>query len=531
MALDMTPEQREIGKANFERAVDGLANPPPRSGMTRRTFMKGLLAAGGAASLTAAAYYGYTRLHGRPVRAALIGCGDEGGVLVGEHNPEFVEFVAACDIRPSNKRRIFDGEPGPRVLWRKGFKRIYGNTCDRSIRWYDNYRDLLQNPEIEMVVIALPLHLHAPVAIDCLRAGKHVLCEKLMARTVGQCKEMIRAGDESDRLLSIGHQRHYSLLYAQAVELINSGVLGEVRHIRALWHRNNLPTNDSWRKAIPQEDRDALPATRLHELGYRDIEELCHWRIYKRTGGGLMAELGSHQLDACSIFLGKVHPLAVTGVGLKCYYTDNREIEDHVFCTFEFPGKDYMNQDLRDPVRGIPAYNNAVAVTYSSINTNAFEDYGECVMGTKGTLVVQTESEVMLYPPSSAGRSTSVTVTTTGSGAPALDSWGSGPPPAGAQATATRPSGNTVYSRGYKEEMEHLAYCIRMREQGMSRDREDLKPRCHGRAAMADAIIALSANQCFASQQREVFEEAWFHDGPAVPAWDQYIVPPGRTNV
>ncbi len=237
-----------------------------------------------------------------------------------------------------------------------------------------------------------------------------------------------------------------------------------------------------------------------------------------------MAELGSHQLDACSIFLGKVHPLAVTGVGLKSFYgnSDDREIEDHVFCTFEFPTKNYDRlQPMRDPVTHIPKYNPVVAVTYSSITTNSFESYGECVMGNKGTMVVQTESDVMLY--SNAGRSTSVTVTTQAGGQPALDSWGSGPAPGGA-AAAPRPAAASTYSRGYREEMEHMAYCIRMRDQGMQRDREDLQPRCHGRVAMADAIIALTANRAFESQRREVFEQAWFDDGRIVPDWDRSIV-------
>ena len=87
----------------------GPVTEQPVGEMSRRTFMKGLMAAGAAVPLSAAAYYGYTRLHGRPVKAALIGAGDEGGVLVGEHNPEFVEFIACCDVRPSNKKRIFEG--------------------------------------------------------------------------------------------------------------------------------------------------------------------------------------------------------------------------------------------------------------------------------------------------------------------------------------------------------------------------------------------------------------------------------------
>jgi predicted dehydrogenase len=526
MALDMTPEQRDIGKANFERAVDRLAAQPDtqRPGMTRRSFMRGLMAAGAALPLSAAAYFGYTRLHGRPVRAGLIGAGDEGGVLVGEHNPDFIEFIACCDVRPSNKQRIFVGEAQPAQpgsLWRKGFNRVYGNSARDHIRWYDNYEELLANPEIEMVVIALPLHLHAEASIKAMRAGKHVLCEKLMGRTIAQCKEMIRVGRETDRLLAIGHQRHYSLLYAQVLELIKSDVLGEVKHIRALWHRNMLPTRDGWRKEIPQADKDALPTARVRELGYNSIEELCHWRLYRRTGGGLMAELGSHQLDACSIFLGKVHPLAVSGTGLKCYYNDNREIEDHVFCHFEFPGKNYRpGQPLRSGPNKVPQYNDVVTVSYSSISTNGFESYGECIMGTKGTLVVQTESEVMLYGASPAPRSTQITVATQSSGQPVLDSWGSGPAPSGATAPA-RPAGTTIYSRGYREEMEHFAYCIRMRNEGMARDREDLTPRCHGEAAMADAIIALASNESFRTQQRERFDESWFSAAPeAVPSWD-----------
>ena len=96
MALDMTPEQRETGKANFHRVVGQLAEMSDKqSGVTRRDFMKGLLATGAALPVSAAAYYGYEygKVKGRPVRAALIGAGDEGGVLVGEHNPDYTLHV------------------------------------------------------------------------------------------------------------------------------------------------------------------------------------------------------------------------------------------------------------------------------------------------------------------------------------------------------------------------------------------------------------------------------------------------------
>src|SRR5262245_34312504 len=108
MALDLTPDQKTVGQGNFHRVIGRLG--------TRREFMQGMLAAGTAVPLSAAAYYGYNGSFGnRPVKAGLIGAGDEGGVLVGEHNPRYLEFVAYSDIRPSNQARIFDGEStGPR---------------------------------------------------------------------------------------------------------------------------------------------------------------------------------------------------------------------------------------------------------------------------------------------------------------------------------------------------------------------------------------------------------------------------------
>lgn len=534
MALDLTPEQKTTGRTNFQRVVGKLGT------MDRRRFMQGLLAGGAALPIAAAAYFGYnnTAFRERPVKAALIGAGDEGGVLIGEHNPAFVQFIAYSDIRPFNRRRIFDGEPtGPR----KGFKHYYGADCESSIRWYENYHEMLDNPDIEMVVIALPLHLHMAATIAALDKGKHVLCEKLMGWNVKQCRDMIRAAHRNDRLLAIGHQRHYSLLYAHSVEVVNSGQLGDIQHIRALWHRNSTGpmetinaengghrlsftrhARDSWRKRIEDADK-TLIGRDMTRYGYRDFLELLHWRLKRETGGGLMAELGSHQLDACSIFLGKKHPIAVQAYGGKHFYNDDREIEDHVYCTFEFPGKNYVAANPERDRDGNPQYNDIVTVTYSSVNTNSFENYGECVMGTKGTMVVEAEQNVYLY--GADGRSTSVTASS--GGLTAMETSGSGPPAAerAAADTGAASMGHAPPSRGYREEMEHLAYCIRMRDGASERDRATLKPRCDGKAAMADAMMAFAANEAMRTGQRIEFNPEWFEIDPAattdpeMPLW------------
>src|SRR4051812_17841007 len=549
MALDLTAEQKELGKGNANVAAGDL---------TRRGFMKSMaVGAAGLAPVAAATYYGYEAMHGKPVKAALIGCGDEGGVLMGDHDPKYIEIVALCDIRPSNQKRIIDGEPAPSP--RKGYKAIYGAAQAESVRtkhMYTDYEEMLRKePDLEAVIIALPLHLHAPVAIACMKAGKHVLCEKLMARTVGLCKDMIKVAKETGKILSIGHQRHYSLLYAHATEMIQAGVLGDIKHIRALWHRNfswpwrddgkkeivkdvrdvRQPApvfRDGWFQPILKEDYEALhdPA-KLKQYDYKSIEELIRWRLYNRTGGGLMAELGSHQLDASSIFLGKVKPLAVSGVGTRSFFGDvhddkdrrnPRGIDDQVFVTFEFPGKNHP----RGPNAGTDK-DDVVVVTYSSISTNGFEPYGETVMGTRGTLITAQESELMLFKeqePGKAGkpRDTKVTVSQVGNkpAVEAASTWGGPGAAAAASGGGAAGTGGPV-SRGYKEEMGDFAHCTRLWKNDVGykteTDAETKKehstqrwPRCHGEVAMADAILALTANQAMAKHQRIEFDLDWF---------------------
>ena len=533
MAIDLTPEQRAAGKANFNRSADGL---------TRRGFMKSLAVAGGAVAVAApAVYFGYKSIEGKPVKAVLIGSGDEGGVLVGEHNPQYLEFVAICDIRPSNMKRIFDGEPKPSP--RKGLNNVYGEKTAQKIKRFNTYEGLMEelrkNKDIEAVVIALPLCMHAKAAIDAMKIGKergkpiHVLTEKLMAWNIKQCKQMIRTAKECGSILSVGHQRHYSMLYAHATEVVNAGVLGDIRYIRALWHRNfTWPFNpktapdmvgtkeatppfyrDSWFPPIRHPDYDALANKKdmLKNYGFDDVEQLIRWRLYQGTGGGLMAELGSHQLDASSIFLGHVHPLAVSGVGVRSFYGpghNDRDIDDHVFATYEFPGKNYA-QDKHD----------VVVVTYSSISTNGFENYGECVMGDRGTLIVEKEESVMLYPENEPGkvktppRGTEVGVSAGGKDKPVLESGSSGPS-AVVTGTTVGPAG--PISKGYREEMEDFAYCVRLwdTKQGYEKDRngkyKQRLTRCHGEIAMVDAIVALTANQAMRSHERIAFKDAWF---------------------
>ena len=293
-------------------------------------------------------------------------------------------------------------------------------------------------------------------------------------------------------------------------------VLGEVRHIRAYWHRNQTNAGapgsekglyDGWFPPIPDDDKSVDFA----QYGYKSIEELVRWRVYNRTGAGLMAELGSHQLDAASIFLGKTHPQAVSGFGDVLYFTDGRQVEDHIFLTFEFP--------KNSPAKG-------AVVTYSSINTNVFDGYGEQVMGTKGTLIVQEARDAYVFREHRIGeggsmRDTRVSWAEDRVGRPVTESGST------ARWVSSVETPDTLTSRGYREEQEHMAWLIRNPDKIIWPSAADphpendpakapFVPRCHGRVALADAVIALVANMAMHKHMRIEFKPEWFD--PASPS-------------
>jgi predicted dehydrogenase len=520
--MNLTPEQQKIGKQSFSDAVS----------LTRRDVLKG--AAAGATGI-GAMVFGYKELQGERVKVAFIGTGDEGNVLLAQHPSAYMDVVAIADLRKSNRDRALQGD-GDEV--RVGLIKKLGADAAAKVRTFNSHLDLIAAKDelgLEAVVIAVPLNQHAPVAKACLEAGLHVLCEKLMARTITECKELIRLARDKNLLLAVGHQRHYSVLYDNAANLVRSGLLGDIKFIRAQWHRNNsFPNSDSWVKKVDKEDADAMKDVDLTKFGYDDLNQLVNWRLFNKTGGGLMAELGSHQMDACSIFLGKVHPLAVQGFGGKNFYgiknvgpadkwNDTREVYDNIYVTFEFPGRHYQEDD-RD----------IAVVTYSSISTNKFEPYGETVFGSRGTLIVKTEKEAMLYKEEGRGSEGGGpdqrlwVVNNAVSGGPVLSAYetNSGP----AKASGGGSDWATNISRGYTEEMEHFSYAIRNFGPTYYKDGKLLPAsegglRCPGTVAMADAIMALTANLAMEKKKRIVFKDEWFDpDSPAVPETDEQVV-------
>lgn len=598
MVDKLSADERKIGEDNYYSAVGSYYD------VNRRDFLRGIVAAGAVSGAgLGAAYFGYGTVND-PVRVAVIGTGDEGNVLIGGCNPNYVDVKAICDIRPFGQFRAFNGDrsSASALKRRPGLVQVAGykdeSEARNNVKVYDSTNGgimaCLDDPDIEAVIIALPLWLHAPVAALAMERNLHVLTEKLMAHNVAQCKAMARmAASSKDKNgnpihLATGHQRHYNVKYENAVNLIKWGLLGQLHHIRAQWHRSNVPGKDSWSMPIPggepmagkdgkmfdkivsdlnyrrdklNETTDAADRERLaweikqweawdkdkevdpSKHGYNDfvltdkfnkdhrftsMHELHRWRLFERTGAGLMAELGSHQLDAVSIFLSslrndkkKVHPLSVHAVGGRHMMPHDRDAGDHIYCMFEFPGPEYSEKfdvGYYDRVRNYPdgpvaGYetdpDKKVVVTYSTINGNGFGGWGEVVLGTKGTLILDKETDVLLYRNSDTYSKVGVKEK---EGSYALDTSASGDSAAPvAQAAQQGP-----VSRGYREEIEHWAYCIRNPD-------PDNQVRCNPEVAMGDAVIALGANVALKNAQAGKggymeYKEEWFEvDNDATP--------------
>src|ERR1700722_5059968 len=140
----LTPDQRVLGRENADRAL----------GVSRRDWLK----AAAATPALGAFYFGYKEMGNKSaVKAAIIGTGDEGcQAMIRSHNRAYMNFIGFCDIRPSQQERAVKEFTAPPD---------YTDADVKKLKKYASKEEMYADPEVEVVVIALPLWLHAPVAI------------------------------------------------------------------------------------------------------------------------------------------------------------------------------------------------------------------------------------------------------------------------------------------------------------------------------------------------------------------------------
>jgi predicted dehydrogenase len=292
------------------------------------------------------------------VNIALLGAGAQGQVLTDAMlRIHGVRFRAVCDVWTEyNQKRVVNSL--------RRFK--------QEVNGYEDYREMLdKEKEIDAVIIATPDFWHAQHTIDCLKAGKHVYCEKEMSNTLEGARSMVAAQRETGKLLQIGHQRRSNPRYLHCYDKVlrEAKMLGRIVTVYGQWNRAVTPD-------LGAPDRYVIPDARLKQYGFKDMHQFRNWRWYKGKGGGPIVDLGSHQIDIYSWFLG-ANPSHVMASGGNLYYDPKtHEWPDTVMVVYDY-------DTALGPAKGY----------YQTQTTNGSQGYFENFMGDQGTLII-SESEV-----------------------------------------------------------------------------------------------------------------------------------------
>jgi len=249
------------------------------------------------------------------VNVAVVGYGAEGEILTDDViQIPGVRVRAVCDIWEYRRKMA------------RGRLRSLGH----DVTVYEDYQDMLskEDKNIDCVIVATPDWMHAEITNACLRAGKHVYCEKEMSNSLEKAKSMVVTQRETGKLLQIGHQRRSNPRYMHAINRVirESKMLGRVTHAYGQWNRSVAPF-------LTVRDRLNIPTATLQKYGFENMEQFLNWRWFAKYGGGPMVDLGSHQIDLF-FWAWDCCPISVTAIGGNDYF--NRQMNDNVMAIYEF---------------------------------------------------------------------------------------------------------------------------------------------------------------------------------------------------
>jgi predicted dehydrogenase len=201
------------------------------------------------------------------IRAGIIGGGWPGGQhAIGYKEAGGFRIVAVADLIPERRRHIT-------------------SKFNPSAREYNEAHELIKDREVDVVSVCLPTHLHAPITLAALKAGKHVVCEKPPAMNAAEARKIEKAAAKAGRVVVYGVQRRFGGAEQAAKQAITKGYAGDVYHARASMMRTRgIPIGTGW-----------------------FIEK-------SKSGGGALIDLGVHVLDLAWYLLGQPKPLSIFGV-------------------------------------------------------------------------------------------------------------------------------------------------------------------------------------------------------------------------
>lgn len=314
---------------------------------TRRDFVK-------QAALGTAALLAYPPAHvlgaNDRVRVGMIGVGGRGQDLLKQvlEIPN-AELVAIADIYTRRCEEAKQLAPGIETL--------------------HDHRRLLDRKDIDAVIVATPLHLHAKHFVDTIAAGKDLYCEKTMTWSIPEAEQCLAAAKKSDRIVQVGLQHESGGALADTKNWIRQGMVGKVTQVNSWMSRNTPHGQGQWVRPVPADctvQNVNWPAF-LDGKPNRpfDPNRFINWRLFWEFSGGNVTENMVHQIAWIMSALDLPLPSAAYMSGGVFSEKDGREVPDTIAVTLDFP---------------------ETVVTWQSTFSNSRYGLGEHILGSDGTI-------------------------------------------------------------------------------------------------------------------------------------------------
>ncbi|MGD8238499.1 MAG: Gfo/Idh/MocA family oxidoreductase [Armatimonadota bacterium] len=283
--------------------------------LTRREFVRRSAATAGAAAALAADVPRTVRAQPGPnetVGMGLIGCGGRGRGVMREHmRVPGVQMVAVCDVNE------------PRML--QGQKEAGGE----KVRTYHDYRQLLEDKDIDAVIVGTNGHWHVLPTIHACEAGKDVYVEKPLGTSIGEGRAAVEAAKRCDRIVQIGTQQRSWEHYQKAAETIQSGALGEISEVKVWDHDYFYPGFGSPPDSDPPEGLDWDFWVGPSPAQPYNPNKISRHYWYFDFGGGWQLDWAVHHYDIVNWCMGVTEPISATAMGgFMCFEDTNTQWPD-----------------------------------------------------------------------------------------------------------------------------------------------------------------------------------------------------------
>ena len=214
----------------------------------------------------------------------------------------------------------------------------YAFSRSNEMKTYKDYRKLLDDKDIDVVVIGSPDHWHCKMFVDALEAGKHVYVEKPIANTIEECYIMMKAAEKYKKQVQVGQWQRSGPHYREAIDIVQSGTLGKIRLVK-VW------AYQGWMKPVPVvPDSDPPDGVDYKSwLGPAPIRPFnknrfhFNFRWFWDYAGGLMTDWGVHEIDIALFAMKAEAPISVMASGGKFAYPDDAsETPDTLQAVFQY---------------------------------------------------------------------------------------------------------------------------------------------------------------------------------------------------